>query len=224
MNKTHTAALLLGMATLAGVGAAQVSAQQSPTVTTQTPVNTVKVENERKMPVTVYMDYGQFDRRLGKVPALKTATLPLPSWAVRGQDCVHLFVHPEGGMDDLATQDFSLQPPAQLTMVVPPRGNMSSTADTMSAVIPPEELADATLTVDNPRGKFVTVFAEQGDFDVRLGQVPAHGSATLRFPKSLLLPDQSIQIFVQPDGGIDLASETLQVRRGEHLGLKVPLH
>jgi hypothetical protein len=92
----------------------------------------------------------------------------------------------------------------------------------MPAGIPPEELADATLTVENPRGVAVTVFAEQGDFDVRLGQVPAHGRVTLRFPKSVADVVDSMRIFVHPDGGVDLASETLHVKRGEHLGLRVP--
>lgn len=93
----------------------------------------------------------------------------------------------------------------------------------MSAVIPPDELADATLTVENPRATSVTVFAEEGDFDVRLGQVPAHGSAPLRFPKSALRPDESIQIFVHPDFALDLASDALQAKPGAHLGLRVPM-
>jgi hypothetical protein len=90
------------------------------------------------------------------------------------------------------------------------------------AVIPPEELADATITVDNPRTVPVTVFAEQGLFDVRLGRVPAKGRVTVRFPKSVELGGESIQVFVHPEGSEDLASETLQIRKGEHLGLRVP--
>ena len=110
-------------------------------------------------------------------------------------------------------------------MVVPRSGDMRlpPPRDTMTAVIPPEDLADATLTVDNPRSEPVTVLAEQdGSIDVRLGEVPAHARATLRFPKSVVLPDGSIRVFVHPEGGSDLASETLQVRQGEHLGLRVP--
>jgi hypothetical protein len=96
-------------------------------------------------------------------------------------------------------------------------------ADTMTAVIPPEELADATLTVDNPRSKPVTVLAEEGEFDVRLGVVPARSSVTLRLPKSVVAPDQTINVFVHPEGGFDLSSQELHVRPGEHLGLRVPL-
>jgi hypothetical protein len=223
--KTQIATLLLGLATLGGVAQAQVAARQQTAVTTDTSANALTVQNDRNVPVTVYMDYGPFDRRLGTVPAFQTATVPLPAWAVEGRESIQLFVHPEGDVEDLATQELSLQPPGRLAMIVPPRGGMPlAPRDTMMEVIPPEELADATLTVDNPRAKPVTVFAEQGPFDVRLGQVPAHSRVTLRFPKSVVAPDESVQIFVHPEGGFDLASETLQVRPAQHLGLRVPLH
>jgi hypothetical protein len=184
----------------------------------------VTVQNNRPVPVTVYMEYGAFDRRLGIVPGQRTATLPLPAWAVNDRQSIQLFVHPEGEADDLATQEFSLTPPARLGMLVPATGSVAQTpTHTMRAVIPPEELADATLTVDNPRDRMVTVFAEHGAFDVRLGQVPAHSRVTLPFPKSVVGSDESIQIFVHPDRGVDLASATMQLRQGQHLGLRVPV-
>lgn len=95
-------------------------------------------------------------------------------------------------------------------------------ADTMMAVIPPDELADATLTVDNPRATPVTVYAEQGSFRVRLGVVPAYSRKTLRFPVSVIGPDDSIQIVVHPEGGLDLASETVDVRQAQHLDSGFP--
>jgi hypothetical protein len=223
--KKQIVTLVLGIATLPSPSPAQVAQRLSAAVTTASLDNTLTVQNDRKVPVTVYMEYGPFDRRLGTVPARETATVALPAWAVKAHDRIQLFAHPEGDVDDLATQEFSLQSPARLSMIVPAWGHMPlAPTDTMMAVIPPEELADATLTVDNPRDKPVTVFADQDPFDVRLGQVPAHSRVTLRFPKSVVFPDESIRIFVHPDGGFDLASETLQVRPGEHLGLRVPLH
>jgi hypothetical protein len=223
--RTQIATLALGLTTLAGVAQAQNAHRLPRVVTTDTSADAVTVQNNRKVPVTIYMDYGQFDRRLGIVPALQTATLRLPAWAVKGHTRVQLFAHPEGEVSDLETQEFSLKPPGRIGMLVPSQSEMGwSPSDTMTAEIPPEELADATLTVDNPRAVPVTVFADQGPFDVRLGQVPAHSRMTLRFPKSVILPDNSIQVFVHPDGGLDLASEDLEVRRGEHLGLRVPLN
>ncbi len=223
--KTQIAILALGLTTLGSVASAQTAQQLPPAVTTATPDNSLTVQNDRKVPVTVYMEYGQFDRRLGVVPAMQTATLALPAWAVRERASIELFAHPEGEVEDLETQEFSLRPPARIGMVIPSRGHMTSTPpDTMMEVIPPEELADATLTVDNPRSKPVTVFADMDPFDVRLGTVPAHSRVTLRFPKSVIYPDNSIRVFVHPEGGLDLSTETLQVRKGEHLGLRVPVH
>ncbi len=222
---TKVATVALGLTMLAGVAPAQVAQRLPASVTTDSSINTVTVQNDRTAPVTVYMEYGQFDRRLGTVPAMQTATLSLPAWAVRGRATVELFAHPEGATYDLETQEVSLKPPGRIGMLIPPRGGLRSTPkDTMMEVIPPEELADATLTVDNPRSTPVTVFADQGPFDVRLGQVPARSRVTLQFPKSVILPDESLVIFVHPEGGFDLASSTLRVRRGEHLGLRVPLH
>jgi hypothetical protein len=223
MKMAKVAIVALGLTMLAGAAPAQVGQRLAASVTTDTSVNTVTVQNDRKVPVTVYMDWGPFDRRLGTVGPLGTATLPLPAWAVAARERIQLFAHPEGQVDDLATEELSLQPPARLGMIVPSWGDMQpAPTDTMMQVIPPDELADATLTVDNPRATAVTVFAENGPFDIRLGQVPAHGRVTLRFPQSAVAPDESIQVFVHPEGGVDLASGTLEVRPGQHLGLRVP--
>jgi hypothetical protein len=222
--KPQIMTLLFGLAALAHAAAAQDGQRLTASLATDTPNNSVTVQNDRKVPLTVYMEYGDFDRRLGIVPALRTTSLSLPAWAVRGRDRIQLFVHPEGAVNDLATREFSLKPPARIGMLIPASGTMApAPADAMMEVIPPEEIADATVTVDNSRGKAVTVFAEQGEFDVRLGEVPAHGRVTLRFPKSVVHPNGTLQLFVHPEGGIDLSSETLHVRSGEHLGLRVPV-
>ena len=213
----------LGIGVLARVASAQVPQPLPPTVTADTAVNTLTVQNQRKVPVTIYLERGRFDRRLGIVPAYDTKTLPLPAWAVEGETAIRLVAHPEGEVADLATQVFSLHPPARLGMVVPPWGTTPPLpGDTMSAVIPPEAPAEATLTVDNPRRRAVTVFAKQGRFDVRLGRVEARSRTTLRFPESIILPTRAIRIFVHPDGGVDLESQLIAIRQGEHLALRVP--
>jgi hypothetical protein len=222
--RSQITALLLGLGTVASVATAQDPQRLPPTVTADT-VNAVTVHNQRNVPVTVYVEFGQFDRRLGVVQPYDAATLRLPAWAVRGRARVQLFVHPEGEADDLGTQQFALRPPGRLALVVPPRGRMpAASADTMMAIIPAEDLAEATLTVDNPRDRPVTVYAEHGTIDVRLGQVPARGRATLRFPRSVVLPNESIRIFIHPTGGRDLSSELLKIQRGEHLALRVPTY
>jgi hypothetical protein len=222
--RSQITALVLGLGALARVATAQVPQRLPPTVTADT-VNAVTVHNQRNVPVTVYVEFGQFDRRLGVVQPYDAATLRLPAWAVQGRARIQLFVHPEGEVDDLGTQQFALRPPGRIALVVPPRGRMPETSpDTMMVMIPPEDLAEATLTVDNPRDRPVTVYAEHGTIDVRLGQVPARGRATLRFPRSVVLPNESIRIFVHPAGGRDLSSEFLKIQRGQHLALRVPAH
>lgn len=218
------ATLGLALATIAGA----VSAQSPPAGDTgvQAPYS-VTVQNNRSVPVTIYLDWGSFDRRLGVVPALQTATLSLPVWAVTGRESVRLLAHPADGWGDLQSTELSLNPPARLVMLIPTTAEMAARAtmatDTMMAVIPPDELADATLTVDNPRTTPVTVYAGKSQFEVRIGVVPPRSRATLRFPMTAIGPDNSIQIVVHPEGGRDLASETLEVRQAQHLGLRVPL-
>jgi hypothetical protein len=218
-----TAVLILGLGTLARAASAQVPQPHRlpPTVTTDAS-DAVMVQNDRKVPVSVYMDFGTFDRRIGVVPALETKSLPLPAWAAKGRLRVQLFVHSDGEPNYLATQPFALQAPARIALLVPPRGGNPTPPDTMMEFIPPDARSDATLTVENDHDRRVTVYARQGLFDVRLGEVAAKSRATLRFPKSVVLPSQSIALFVQPEGGPNRSSPKLEVKRGDHLGLRVP--
>lgn len=220
---------IIGLAIAAALGALATPAgaqnpktQRLPRVETLDTINAVTVQNERSVPVTVYLDYGKFDRRLGVVPAQQIKTLSVPGFAVKGRRTLRLFVHPEGEVAELATQTFTLTPPGRIALLVPPQGGMPVSADTMTELIPPEALDDATLTVENPRDRAVTVYVLQGRFDVRLGTVPANGRVTLRFPKTVVLPNKNIVVIVHPEGGTDLSSQTMAVKRGEHLGLRVP--
>lgn len=214
----------LGMMVLPDVTRAQNPQMLPPAVITDTAINSVTVQNHRKVPVTIYLASGTFDRRLGVVPPDDTKTLPLPAWAANGFTTVRLFAHPENEVEDLGTERFALRPPGRVRMLVRSREEMLAAAprDTMTESIPPEELANATLTVDNPRDVPVTVYAAAGMFDVRLGEVPAKQRVTLRFPKSVVSPFNSIAIIVHPQNGSDLGTQTMKVHPGEHLGLHVP--
>jgi hypothetical protein len=214
-------ALALGLGTFASVLSAQVPQKLPPSVTVDT-VNAVTVENRRTVPVWVFLEYGKFDRRLGLVEPGKTTTLRLPAWAYQGVQSARFYVRPEGEVSDFQTQYFNIPRAAQLTLTVPSRADMISPKDTMMQVIAPEELDEATITVDNPRDVAVTVFAQQGPFYVQLGRVHAKGRETLRFPKSVLSPTRQINLVLHPDGGVDLATETRTVVRGQHLGVRVP--
>lgn len=214
-------AVALGLGMIATVASAQ-DPQKLPTTKTVDTVNAVTVHNNRNVPVWVYLEYGKFDRRLGLVPAEGAQTLRLPLWAFQGLQSVRLYVHPEGEVADFASQQFTLERASQLTVTVPSRAESVAPRDTMMQVIPPEDLDEATLTVENARNVTIGVFARQGNFDTRLGTVPANGRTTLRFPRSVVLPGRQLTIFVHPEGGRDLAMQTLSIRPGQHLGLKVP--
>lgn len=196
--------------------------QKLPPVKTVDTANVVTVQNARKTPVALFIEWGRFDRRLGVVPALGMSTISLPAWATTGQKSIRLFVHVEGEERDLATEKFDLPRRAHIGLVVPPEGGMPEPPDTMMQVIPPEQLSDATVTVENPRGTPVTIYARTQGFDVKLGEVPAKGRVTLSFPRSIIRVDRTVMLFVHLPNGVELASETLQVGKGQHLGLRVP--
>jgi hypothetical protein len=209
--------------TLARVASAQVpQPQRLPATTTIDTVNAVTVQNDRKTPVSVYMDVGTLDHRLGVVPARDSRSLALPAWALYRHLRVQLFVRADGEPGFLSTPAFSLEAPMRVALLVPAWGATAAPPDTMTEAMPPDVAADATLTVDNGRDRRLTVYARQGLSDVRLGEVPARSRATLRFPKSVALPSGSIALRVRPEGGPNLSSRAMRVQRGDHLGLRVP--
>jgi hypothetical protein len=186
--------------------------------------STLQVQNDRTVPVTVFIDRGDFDVRLGQVAAMRTATLSLPRWVTEGDAKVEIFVHP-AGENDLASQEFDVRPGAQLAMIVQPGDAPAwqpSPEDTMSSVLPVADLKATTVTVENPRKDDVTVYVEQGDFDIRLGTVRAGQTHTLRIPEGIADQRASVELFVTPEHGFDLSSQSFELRRGAHLGLKVP--
>ncbi len=210
--KTLYGALVLSFA-LVGA-AAPARAQESKNATT------VTVQNNYHEPVTVFVEYGPFDRRIGEVKALSEATLPLPPSILRQNGEIQVFVHLARGGDQ-ASQWFHAAPGEQIAMIVP---TATPASNEIVAPLPPEDLSKTTLTVINDRPRSVVIFAQEGDgpFEVRLGKVAAEDTATLRFPRSVVRNDQTVQIDVQAAGGLDLESqEPLQLKPGEHLALRL---
>ncbi|MFN8571208.1 MAG: hypothetical protein U0132_04070 [Gemmatimonadaceae bacterium] len=218
--KRFVAVMAFGTGMLATTLPAQ-NPQKLPAMVTTDTVNVITVQNARKKPIAVYLEYGRFDRRLGVVPALGMSTLRLPAWALEGRTDIQLFVRPDGE-GDLSTQHFSLPRRAHIGLLVPPEGGLAEPADSMQEMLTPEELATTTLTVENARAEPVTVLAQMSTFAVRLGDVRPNERATLRLPKSIIRADKSIVIFVHLPNGQDMASERIDVRQGQHAGLRVP--
>jgi hypothetical protein len=220
----HLTTLFLGLATLSSVAGAQSTTQpprRLPTakVTADT-ANFLAVQNDRASAVTVYARVGAFDRRLGTVAAGEVSTLPIPAWAVAGETNLKVFARADGEETDLVTQSFALRGAKRLGMLIPPRGGLAVN-DSLLVKLSADELAATTLTVSNDRDRAVTVFAEQGTFSVRLGEVKAGTQTTLTFPKSLITRDNTIRVFLRPAGGLDLATQVIQLKNGEHLGIRM---
>lgn len=218
--RTPKIALCLALLGVAGPLGAQAGVQ--PRAVAATDSVYVEVQNERDARVTVYLRTGNFDRRLAVVPARETRMLTLPEWAVQGRERVQLVLTPEGDVD-IGMRTFVVQSGNRMSITVPAHGTIPpEPGDTLMAVLTPDELEESTITVDNPRNKAVTIFAEQGQYDVRLGRVPAGERATLKIPKYVVDRDRSVRIFVTPDGGTDMATSLMRLRKGEHLALRVP--
>lgn len=218
-------ALLLGLASISTVAAAQ--DQQPPrrlpttTVTADTS-NILTVQNDRATAVTVYSKAGRFDRRLGVVAAGQIATIALPVWATTGTSSLQVFARADGEDTDLVTQTIALRGSKRIGLLVPPAGGVTST-NNIVVTLSNEERASTTVTVNNDRDRAVTVFAEQGLYSVRLGEVKAGEQATLKVPASLLSRENTMRVFVRPAGGLDLATQTLSFKKGEHLGVRVAM-
>ena len=216
-------AVVLSSALAPCVGAQAVS--QPPTRLPATRVmgdtmNIVTVQNDRAKAVTVYMENGAFDRRIGVLPAGKVATLRLPAWAISGRNSLRLCARPDGENADLDTQSFPISGAVRVGLLVPPTGGISK-ADSMAVKLTSEELASTTLTVNNQRDRAAVVYAEQGTYSIRLGEVAANRQATLRFPKSIIGADNSVRVFVRPVGGSDLSTQTLKLTTGDHIALEI---
>lgn len=180
----------------------------------------VTVRNDRPVPVTMYLDQGDFDLRLGIVAANATATLHLPEDIVRTQHQVGIFAHPEGATFDLAAQSLSVRPGDHLNVVVPSKAELAPAAPKPTVDVNPGSPA-TTVMVENARDEAVVIFAETGEFDTRLGMVAAHQTATLQIPDRLAV-GQTIELFVHPEKGPDLATEAMPIHKGAHLHLVVP--
>lgn len=217
--------LVIGVAILTCASDAAAQGTQPPTRLPTTRVtgdtaNILSVQNDRASAVTLYVEAGAFDRRLGVVAAGKTSTLPLPAWAVKGQRNVQIFARADGEATDLVTQSFPLGGVNRLGMLIPPREGLAN-CDSLGISLSKEELAATTLTVANERKTLVTVYAEHGTYSVRLGDVPAGDQVNLRFPRSIVQGDNTIKVFARPAGGLDLATQALRLKGGDHLAMRI---
>ena len=182
---------------------------------------TVTVFNDRPVPVVVYLDQGEFDTRLGTVPAESTEVLNLPEY-LNEDASVDVIVHPEGG-EDLSAGPITLEVGKKLEVLVP-TDEEGYIPPPPAETIPEPAEGTTSVTVENSRDQQVTVFLERGLLDVRVGVVPAHQEETVLIPSSLTENTKEVDLFLHPEGGQDLVNHVFELKPGEHLVIEVPLH
>jgi hypothetical protein len=181
--------------------------------------STVTVDNTRAVPVVVYLERGDLDTRIGKVAPDTKVVLPVPKYLGSDED-VRVFVQPENGFD-LSSQEITVPKVGTVDIYVP-RDNDGYIAPPVET-IPNPGVGTTTLTVMNPRASKVSVFVQHGDFDTKIGTVPADGFRTLEVPAWLVREPQDVTIFVHPTNGFDMASQDVTLKRGSHIEVTVPL-
>lgn len=214
--------LLASASSIAGAQTAQPPRQLAPTRITADSARVLSVQNDREARVTVYARVRGDERKLGAVAAGQIANIALPSWALANESTLQLFVRADGERSDLVSETLPLRTNTPLGLLIPPRGGLA-TNDSLVVKLNADELASTTLTVNNPRAGAVTVYAEQGTLSVKLGEVAANTQSTLQFPKALLARNAAIRVFVRPLVGAGLATQSLTVKDGDHLGLLVSM-
>jgi hypothetical protein len=224
LMKRLISAVVFGCVALPASAAAQEPAKLPPTKIIDTAMNAVVVQNDRNAAVTVYLETGNLDRRLGTVAAHGTKSLALPAWVVNSRASVRFFAHAEDAPGNLATPQITLRPPGRIGMRIPTVASLGTPAapNVMMATIAPEDQDHATLTVDNPRDVPCVVFAEAGVSSVKLGVAQPGERVTLRLPKAVINPFNPVLIYVRPQGGFDFRSPAVSIRPGQHLGVRVP--
>lgn len=182
---------------------------------------TVTVDNARAVPVVVYLERGLFDTRIGTVPPHSKSVLELPP-VVTGHESIKFVVHPEGARD-LLSPDLVVRKGENVDLYVP-TNDVGFVPMPPAEVIPDPGEGTTTLTVENPRDQDVVVFIERGDFDTRIGTVRAKSDTTFYLKGVLGRQEHSVEIFVHPENGMDLASHEFELRPEAHLFVKVPQH
>ncbi len=182
---------------------------------------TVTVENDRNVAMTVFLEQGNFNVKLGSIAPDQTATWQLPSWVSNYDESVQFYLEPRKGTS-LESQELQMQPGAHIGLLVPPGNGLADVTPRMTAVLSPADEAATTVTVQNDKPGPIAVDLEQGDFDIRLGSVPARSMQTLRVPQWMVLNGGLVQVFLHTRAGDDLSSSTFELHDGAHYGVQVP--
>ena len=179
----------------------------------------VSIQNNRRVPVTVYLESNPIDLKLGTVDPLSVSTLRIPEWAFKDPEkSVSFFIQPTGQLPLQA--DAQLHAGSRLALLIPDGSEALDPGDSrLAAVLPPSDLLAATVTVHNDRGEASDVYLQSGMMDRRLGRVEAHSETTFRVPDAFV--GEHGQVVLVPLNGSTLASEPVKLEEGTHLGVRL---
>ena len=180
--------------------------------------STVTVQNDRSVPVDVFVEQGDFDIRLGTVAAEREGVLTVPKYLDRDEN-VRIIVQPKEGLE-MESPYVQLPTTGTLPILVPL--NNSGWIPQPREYIPNPGTNTTTLTVDNQRDQSVDVTVEFGEFDKDLGTVEPDHIHTFDLPKWLARDERDVQVFIHPQKGFDLSSQYVQLKPHAHLEVKVP--
>ena len=180
---------------------------------------TVTVQNNRDEEVTVYLDAAPFERKLGTVEAMRSATFALPKWGVRGKESVKLLIHPRGDHALEAVAMLSDDDGARLALMIPSDDNVEVTTERLAAVTSSELMGETTITVDNDSDEAADVLFQSGSLFQRLGRVEEDSEITFRIPDHLV--GMKGQVLLVPVNGSEIATVDVELGNGEHLGVEV---
>jgi hypothetical protein len=180
----------------------------------------VTILNNLTVPVTIFLDYGDFDRRIGIVAPKSSGSLPLPASALEELTTLQLYAKVEKGFP-LETHGFKVTPDMRVGWVVGKDIPSKPAGDTIKVAVPKPAFASTVLNVTNDRDVMTTLYAEDnGVFSVKLGYVAPHASAKLSVPQ-YLLSGQTLRVVAHPEGGSDLEPQEIQLA-GPEVSYAIP--
>ena len=179
---------------------------------------TVTIQNNRSVPVTVFVERGNFDTPIGTVDADRETVLSVPRYLANDGD-VRIVIHPKRGLD-LESPYLRLPMTGTLPILVPL--NDTGWQPQPHDVIPAPAPGSTTLTVENSRDQPVDIYVQRGEFDTHLGQVEPLHFRTFDLPPSLAREEADVQVFVRPKSGFEMSSQFFLLKPHAHLEVKVP--
>ena len=99
--------------------------------------------------------------------------------------------------------------------------HLASTKPPKHKASAPDSSAMTLVEVQNNRDVPVRVYAQDGFGEIEMGVVPAGTTATLRIADPIVL-DGDVDFFVHPQGQPEEETGTLEIHRGDRIGVLVP--